>query len=80
MASCSLANYTYLGKPGGGSGFGTALFYVPSLDTSISIMANTEINKLWGACADPSKGGPRIGQHSPISCIVLDLLEILIGV
>ena len=68
------------GHPGGGSGFAAGLFYVPSLDTSISIMANTEINKLWGACGDPRKGGLRIGQHSPISCIVLDLLEILIGV
>ena len=68
------------GHPGGGSGFGAALFYVPSLDTSISIIANTEINKLWGACADPSKGSPRTGQHSPISCIVLDFLETLVGI
>ena len=65
------------GHPGGGSGFGTELFYVPSIDTSISIMANTEINKLWGACGDPTKNGSRTGQHSPISCIVLDFLEIL---
>ena len=65
------------GHPGGGSGFGTALFYVPSLDTSISIMANTEINYLWGACADPDKGGPRRGQYSPISCIAVDFLETL---
>ena len=68
------------GHPGGGSGFGAGLFYVPSLDISISIMANTEITYLFGACADPSKGGRRKGPHSPISCIVLDFLETFTGI
>ena len=68
------------GHPGGGSGFGSSLFYVPSLDISIAIMANSEINYLTGACVDPSKGGSRPGQVlSPISCIVLDFLDTLTG-
>jgi len=66
------------GHPGGGSGFGSGLFYVPSLDISISIIANSEIQQLLGACTDPNKGASTQRELlSPISCIVTDFLQTL---
>ena len=68
------------GHPGGGSGFSSGLFYVPSLDISISIIANSEIQQLLGACADVSKGGSAQRKGlSPISCIVIDILETFVA-
>ena len=64
------------GHPGGGSGYSSLLYYVPSLDVAISIQANTEISHTIGTCADHSRDGLRQGL-SPLGCIGIAFLEIL---
>jgi CubicO group peptidase (beta-lactamase class C family) len=63
----TLASY---GHPGGGSGTSSVLIYVPELDLSISVLANSEVNKLPGNCA--SRTEPWL---NPMNCITLGLLE-----
>lgn len=66
------------GHPGGGSGFGSSFLYSPSLDVSISLIANTEINRHLGACEGPSERNTKRGLN-PMGCIALDFFEAVIA-
>ncbi len=64
---------TTYGHPGGGGGYASALFYAPSLDLAISILANSDLGYLIGTCASRS-------EHwlNPFDCITRDFFEIVL--
>ena len=63
------------GHPGGGSGTSSALFYVPDLDLSISILANSELGSLPGNCKSD-----RESELSSLDCVALGFMEVISGV
>jgi len=59
------------GHPGGGGGYSSALFYAPSLDLSVSLLANSELTfDNIGTCGER-------GQHwiNPLDCIARDFFR-----
>jgi len=64
---------TTYGHPGGGAGYGSALFYAPSLDLAISILANSDLGYLLGTCASRSE------DAIPFDCITRDFFGIVFG-
>jgi len=65
---------TTYGHPGGGGGYASALFYAPSLDLSISILANSDLGNLLGTCASRSEN-----WLNPFDCITRDFFGIVSG-
>ena len=63
------------GHSGGGSGTSSILVYLPELDLSISVLANSDMNNLLGNCA--SRTEPWL---SPMHCITRGLLEAMVSV
>jgi len=73
----SLADGSYVttyGHPGGGSGSSSALFYVPSLDLAISILANSEVGYRLGSCAERTELGV-----NPFDCITRNFINAFSG-
>jgi CubicO group peptidase (beta-lactamase class C family) len=64
------SSVTTYGHPGGGSGSSSVLFYVPSLDLAISILANSEVGHLLGSCAERIELGV-----NPFDCITRQFLD-----
>jgi len=64
---------TTYGHPGGGGGYASALFYAPSLDLAISILANSDLGQLRGTCASQSE------DAIPFDCITRSVFEIVLG-
>ena len=59
------------GHPGGGGGYSSALFYAPSLDLSVSLLANSDLTfDNIGTCGER-------GQHwiNPLDCIARDFFR-----
>ena len=63
------------GHPGGGSGTSSVLFYIPDLDMSISILANSELGSQPGNCKSA-----RESELSALDCIAKGFMEILSGI
>ncbi len=60
------------GHPGGGSGSASRLYYAPSLDVAVAVLANSEIDKTSvGTC-----GNARAGDYTnPMECFARDIFE-----
>ena len=60
------------GHPGGGAGSASRLYYAPSLDLAVSVLANSEIDKTSiGTC-----GNLRAGDYTnPMECFARDIFE-----
>ena len=62
-----LSDGTYVttyGHPGGGAGYASVMFYAPSLDLAVSILANSDLGHLLGTCASYSEN-----WLSPLDCM-----------
>ena len=59
------------GHPGGGAGYASVLFYSPSEDLSISLLANSDLGQAVGTCAAV------LDKHwlNPLDCISIGLFE-----
>jgi len=60
------------GHPGGGSGTSSALFYVPDLDLSISILANSELGSQPGNCKTAQEA-----MLSALDCLGQGFMEVI---
>ena len=63
------------GHPGGGSGTSSVLFYVPDLDLSIAILANSELGSQPGNCKTAQEA-----MLSALDCIGHGFMEVVAGV
>ena len=63
------------GHPGGGSGTSSVLFYVPDLDLSIAILANSELGSQPGNCKTAQEA-----MLSALDCIGQGFMEVVAGV
>lgn len=69
------STFVTYGHPGGGGGYGSALYYSPTLDIAVSVVANSELGYQRADCGDARTGD----YTSPLVCTARGLFESVIS-